>query len=86
MYAHMQVAEVGQAMLGQLLSRLKASIQLPECLRIMGYLRRIAAFSEEELRAQFLQVRSILHVHAYGLDELGVGWSHVAGLWKASLL
>ncbi len=55
--AHLcQVAEVGQAMLQQLLSRLRTSIQLPECLRVMGYLRRIAAFSEAELRLQFLQV------------------------------
>ena len=44
-------------MLQQLLGRLKTSIQLPECLRIMGYLRRIAAFSEAELRLQFLACR-----------------------------
>ena len=31
--------EVGQTMLHQLLSRLKSSLQLPECLRTMGYLR-----------------------------------------------
>mmetsp|Transcript_22882 Transcript_22882/g.58344 ORF Transcript_22882/g.58344 Transcript_22882/m.58344 type:complete len:587 (-) Transcript_22882:344-2104(-) len=52
-----QVAAVGQTMLQQLLARLKASIQLPECLRVMGYLRRIAAFSEADLRLQFLQCR-----------------------------
>ncbi|KAF5840552.1 component of oligomeric golgi complex 8 [Dunaliella salina] len=52
-----QVAEVGQTMLQQLMSRLKASIQLPECLRIMGYLRRMAVFSEADLRLQFLQCR-----------------------------
>lgn len=44
-------------MLQQLLGRLKTSIQLPECLRVMGYLRRIAAFSEAELRLQFLACR-----------------------------
>lgn len=44
-------------MLEQLLSRLRSSLQLPECLRTMGYLRRIAAFSEADLRLQFLRCR-----------------------------
>ena len=44
-------------MLHQLLGRLTTNMQLPECLRIMGYLRRINAFSEAELRLQFLRCR-----------------------------
>jgi hypothetical protein len=36
--------EMSAAMLEQLLQRLQANIQLPECLRIIGYLRRLATF------------------------------------------
>lgn len=44
-------------MLTQLLQRLKTNIQLPECLRVVGYLRRMSAFSEPELRLQVLRCR-----------------------------
>ena len=39
------VGEVSASMLEQLLQRLQTSIQLPECLRVIGYLRRLAAFT-----------------------------------------
>lgn len=42
------------AMLRSLLARLEGAAALPECLRIIGYLRRLAAFSESELRRAFL--------------------------------
>ena len=44
-------------MLAQLLQRLRGPIQLPECLRIVGYLRRLGAFTEPELRLAFLRCR-----------------------------
>lgn len=44
-------------MVQQLLSQLKAPIQLPACLRIVGFLRRSDAFNETELRLRFLQAR-----------------------------
>jgi len=44
-------------MLAQLLQRLRGAVQLPECLRIVGYLRRLGAFSEPELRLAFLRCR-----------------------------
>ena len=54
--------QVGQTMLQQLLARLRSNIQLPECLRIMGYLRRIAVFTEAELRLQFLTCRWVCSI------------------------
>ena len=46
-----------KVMLQSLLSQLKAPIQLPACLRIVGYLRRMDIFTETELRLRFLQAR-----------------------------
>ncbi len=41
-----EVEVTSGAMLEALLGRLRAPIQLPECLRVVGHLRRLAAFSE----------------------------------------
>ncbi|KAL4192970.1 hypothetical protein AMTRI_Chr06g197030 [Amborella trichopoda] len=52
-----EVSQTTQSMLSQLLQRLRSNIQLPECLRIIGYLRRIGVFTESEMRLQFLRCR-----------------------------
>lgn len=44
-------------MQSQLLASLRASIQLPACLRVVGFLRRMETFSPTELRLRFLQAR-----------------------------
>lgn len=52
-----EVRQTTQSLLSQLLQKLQSNIQLPECLRIIGYLRRIGVFSEYEMRLQFLRCR-----------------------------
>ena len=53
------VQQTSARMLEKLLVRLQGPIQLPECLRIVGYLRRMANFSEVELRMNFMTCRDL---------------------------
>ena len=47
-----EVDAVSNAMLAGLLAKLGGPIQLPECLRVVGCLRRLAPFPEAELRTR----------------------------------
>lgn len=49
-------------MLDQLVNQLRTDLQLSRCLQIVGYLRRMQAFTSKELRLKFLQARNTWYV------------------------
>mmetsp|Transcript_6978 Transcript_6978/g.21239 ORF Transcript_6978/g.21239 Transcript_6978/m.21239 type:complete len:526 (-) Transcript_6978:148-1725(-) len=52
-----EVEVITTLMVSQLLSLLRSSIQLPMCLRVVSYLRRLKCFTEDGIRRLFLQNR-----------------------------
>ena len=49
--------DLSRQMQSRLFSRLRQGLQLPECLRIVGYLRRMGTHTESGLREEYLECR-----------------------------
>lgn len=54
-----EVDAVSWVMMEQLLEKLQTNIQLAECLRLVGYLRRLNVFDEAEMKRNFLERRGL---------------------------
>lgn len=57
-----EVEAASEAMLAGLMAKLRGPIQLPECLRIVGCLRRLAPFPEPELRRRCLNTTALTRI------------------------
>ena len=75
-----EVEAASAAMLEGLLAKLRGPIQLPECLRVVGCLRRLAAFPEPELRRRCIALSYLNSVHAHCL--VGSSWQSAGVLRK----
>ncbi|CAD7931510.1 unnamed protein product [Amoebophrya sp. A25] len=79
-----QVAAQRQHFEESLLSQLATDIHLPACVRVIGYLRRLGAYSEEQIRSLFLDQRGIfVQKHRKQIDK-NVAASPVSCLRAAS--
>jgi hypothetical protein len=54
-----EVDAVSRVMMEQLLEKLQTNIQLAECLRVVGYLRRLNVFDDAEMKRSFLERRGM---------------------------
>lgn len=54
------VETLGRHMVVQWIAQLRAPLQLPQALKILGFLRRLDLFNESQLRLLFLEVLPFL--------------------------
>lgn len=46
-------------MIAQIMKEMNNNLQLPDCIKLVGYLRRTNRFTETELRINFLMARDV---------------------------
>ena len=78
------VSSTMDLMQSQLLQLLGTSIQLPACLKTIGYLRRMGVFEEGELRIKFLQTRNSWLQHTLSAIPSDDAYSYLGKLIETS--